>query len=162
MPEEIRVTEPLERLAALLMQASTPICVTRGPTHRIEIMNAAFETMAGCRGRRGRPLGDPGSVFEGAQLHLMEQSYCGGLRVEAVEVRAAERFFNLVYEPLHDRDGAVDGLIISAIDVTAHVASRRDLERAQQRSRFLGDASAALSESLDYARTLRRVAELAV
>ncbi len=52
--------------------------------------------------------------------------------------------------------------MISAVDVTAHVASRRDFERAQQRARFLGDASAALAESLDYARTLRRVAELAV
>ena len=54
MPEEIRVTEPLDRLAALLMQAPTPICVTRGPTHRVEIMNAAFEAMAGVRGARGR------------------------------------------------------------------------------------------------------------
>jgi signal transduction histidine kinase len=162
MPEEIRVTEPLDRLAALLMQAPTPICVTKGPTHRVEIMNAAFEALAGVRGIRGRPLADVASVFDGTQLRLLEQSYCGGERIEAAEVPSRQRFFNLTYEPLHDRNGAIDGLMISAVDVTAHVASRRDFEQAQQRSRFLGDASAALSESLDYARTLRRVAELAV
>jgi signal transduction histidine kinase len=162
MPEEIRVTEPLDHLAALLMQARTPICVTRGPSHRVEIMNAAFEAIAGVRGFRGRPLADLTSVFDGTQLRLLEQSYCGGDRVESGEVPSRERFFNLVYEPLHDRNGAIDGIMISAADVTSHVASRRDFEQAQQRSRFLSDASAALSESLDYARTLRRVAELAV
>ena len=64
MPEEIRVTAPLDRLAALLMQAPTPICVTRGPTHRIEIMNAAFEAMAGVRCVRGSPVADLASVFD--------------------------------------------------------------------------------------------------
>ncbi len=179
MPEEINVTEPLDRLASLLMQAPTPICVTRGPTHRVEIMNTAFEAMAGIRAVRGRPLGDMASAFDRAQLRLMEQSFCAGERVEAAEVTmltpaaghgaanddarpAGERFFNLVYEPLHDRNGAIEGLMISGVDVTAHVVSRHAFEEAQQRARFLGDASAALSESLDYARTLRRVAELAV
>ncbi len=86
MPEEIRVTEPLDRLAALLMQAPTPICVTRGPAHRVEIMNTAFEAMAGIDGARGRPLGEVAPAFDGAQLRLMEQSFCGGERVEAAEV----------------------------------------------------------------------------
>src|SRR5581483_4151349 len=132
MPEEIRVTEPLDRLAALLMQAPTPICVTRGPTHRVEIMNAAFEAMAGVTGARGRPLGEVGSALGAGQLRLMEQAFCLGERVEAAEVRvsaarhpghegASERFFNLVYEPLHDRIGVIEGLMISAVEVTAHV-----------------------------------------
>ncbi len=182
MSEEIRVTEPLDRLAALLMQAPTPICVTRGPTHQVEIMNVAFEAMAGVTGARGRPFSeiDPGLGSE--QLQLMERAFCRGERLEAPEValgtpgagtvggRGGEaagvamrpRFFNLVYEPLADRVGGIDGLMISAVDVSSHVASRRDFESAQRRARFLGDVSAALAESLDYTRTLHRVAELAV
>lgn len=40
--------------------------------------------------------------------------------------------------------------------------TRSELERAEARTRFLADASAALAGSLDYTRTLRRVAELSV
>ena len=104
-------------------------------------MNGAFEALAGVRGVRGRPLADVASVFDGSQLRLLEQSYCGGERIEAAEVPSRQRFFNLTYEPLHDRNGAIDGLMISAVDVTAYVASRRDFEQVQQRSRFLGDAT---------------------
>src|SRR5437588_64967 len=122
MPEEIRVTEPLDRLAALLMQAPTPICVTRGSTHQVEIMNLAFEAMVGIGGARGRPLGEVAPAFNGAQLRLMDQSLGRGERLEAAEVLIppsghrtggdgggsgdarppGERFFHLVYEPLHD------------------------------------------------------------
>ena len=46
---------------------------------------------------------------------------------------------------------------------TAESEERSDLpDEAQRRSRFLISASAALSESLDYERTLQRVAELSV
>jgi hypothetical protein len=151
MPEEIRVTEPLDRLAALLMQAPTPICVTRGPTHRVEIMNVAFETMAGVTAARGRPFSEIDSGLGGKQLQLMERAFCRGERLEAPEValtpgaggdadgppagqRMGPRFFNLVYEPLHDRAGGIDGLMISAVDVSSHVASRRDFESAQRRA----------------------------
>ena len=74
MPEEIRGTEPLARLAALLMQAPTPICVTRGPTHRIEIMNAAFEALTGGGGGRGPPRGPDAAGLDGAHLRRREQN----------------------------------------------------------------------------------------
>jgi signal transduction histidine kinase len=178
MPEEIRGSEePLDRPESLLIQAPTPICVTRGPAHRVEIMNPAFEAMAGVRDGGGRLFRDicPGFDVE-SQLSLMDRAFGCDERLTATEVAmwpppasspsppggTRESFFNLFYEPLHDGAGAVDGLMISGVEVTAHVAGRRDLELAQQHARFLVDASAALSESLDYARTLRRVAELAV
>ncbi|MCA1829215.1 MAG: GAF domain-containing protein [Myxococcales bacterium] len=41
-------------------------------------------------------------------------------------------------------------------------AARLEAERAESRARFLAEASAVLSSSLDYEQTLRRVAELAV
>jgi signal transduction histidine kinase len=162
---------------AILMQAPTPICVTRGPQHRLEIMNHAFEAVCGTTDGWGRPFREvylSGDVE--AQLRDLDRVLRTGERVVASEVptRApagggtasaappAERYFNLVYEPLRDSSGAVDGVMLSAIDVTAHVQGRKLLEQAQERSNFLVDASAALSESLDYLRTLRRVAELAV
>jgi signal transduction histidine kinase len=175
--EESTATESLDRPGSLLMQAPTPICVTRGAGHRVEIMNPAFEAMAGVRGGVGRPFGEIAADFDVAsQLDVMERALRRGERVTAAEVvmrslpageangahATGERFFTLVYEPLHDRTGAVDGLMISGVEVTAHVAGRRDREAAEQRARFLVDASAALAESLDYAQTLRRVAELAV
>jgi signal transduction histidine kinase len=155
------------------MQAPTPICVTRGPLHRIEMMNGAFQAISGAREPLGKPFRDAYPHADVApQCQMMDRAFTTGeptvvseaaLATGAGDASAAgERFFNVAYEPLRDEGGAVAGLMISAVEVTAHVLGRRTLEEAQQRSKFLVEAGAALSESLDYQRTLRRVAELAV
>src|SRR5579862_2499336 len=52
---------------------------------------------------------------------------------------------------------------MNAARSTAELGEQRETaDEVQRRSRFLISASAALSESLDYERTLQRVAELAV
>lgn len=52
-----------------------------------------------------------------------------------------------------------DGTLLGAVATNVDITERRRAERARA---FLGEAMAILSESLDAARTLRRVAELAV
>jgi len=160
-----------ERYHALLLKAPTPICVTRGPQHRIELVNPAYQIFSVGPGAVGQtfveahaPLGADG------QLSVMDRVYRTGERSAAVEATAqvrdptgaGERHFNFLYEPLRDGAGTVDGLMILAVEVTAQVEGNRALASVHRRSRFLVSASAALSESLDYERTLRRVAELAV
>ena len=122
--------------------AATPICVTRGPAHRVEIMNAAFEVTAGIRGALGRPFGD---VCAGAlaqpQLRLMDRAYAEDERLVVTDVvvrsssapaaktgapgvpTVGERRFTFVYEPLHDGAGAVDGLVTWRASATARRSS---------------------------------------
>jgi hypothetical protein len=39
-------------------------------------------------------------------------------------------YFDLVYQASRDADGAVDGILMLGVDVTAEVLARRQLERA--------------------------------
>jgi signal transduction histidine kinase len=173
MSVEIPQAELEERYLSFLLQAPTPICVTRGPGHRIELRNAAFEAAFGGGDSVGKAFREAyGHLDLDYYLQVMDRVYRVGERstIEEAAVRLREtgpagreeRFFNLTYEALRDRNHTIDGLMFLAVDVTAHVQGRRALEESQRRSRFLAMASAALSESLDYERTLRRVAELAV
>ena len=160
-----------KRYHALLLQAPTPICVTRGPRHCIELMNPAYAALSVARDAVGQTFREAhAAVCVEQHLEAMDRVYRTGERFAAEGsnfafpsvVAGAERHFNFLYEPLRDRGGAVDGLMILAVDVTAQVQGNRALEALHRRSRFLVSASTALSESLDYERTLRRVAELAV
>lgn len=165
-----------ERYHAILLQAPTPICITRGPQHRIEVANPAYCALF--------PAGDVvGKAFRDAYARVdldyyvqaMDRVFRTGERFVLTEARVGSRdpgggagsreevrYFNVVCDPLRDNAGAVDGLMILALEVTAQVDARHALEGAERRSSFLSEASAALSESLNYQRTLRRVAELAV
>lgn len=66
-----------------------------------------------------------------------------------------QRWNLLKAAPLLDEQGNVEATITIIEDVTAQ-------KRAELRSAFLAEASAALASSLDYEQTLRNVAELAV
>jgi signal transduction histidine kinase len=170
-----------ERYHAILLQAPTPICITRGPHHRVEIANPAYRALFPSPDAIGKPFRDAyrdcdldyyvqamDRVFRSGERFVVTEARVGSRDPGAdgapgdAGARTEERFFNLVYDPLHNDDGAVDGIMILALEVTAQVQARRALEAAQQRSSFLAQASAALSESLDYKKTLRRVAELSV
>jgi signal transduction histidine kinase len=170
-PPEERSHALEERYHALLLKAPTPICVTRGPQHRIELVNPAYQIFSVGPEAVGQIFAEAHAALgAGERLAVMDRVYRMGERSAAVEATAqvrdaaggGERHFNFLYEPLRDGGGTVDGLMILAVEVTAQVEGNRALEAVHRRSRFLVSASAALSESLDYERTLRRVAELAV
>jgi PAS domain S-box-containing protein len=78
------------------------------------------------------------------------------LLIRTVHRRSGEERWNLLKaSPLLDDAGEVESTIMVIEDVT-------DQKRAERRAGFLAEASRALASSLDYQRTLRNVAELAV
>jgi PAS domain S-box-containing protein len=68
---------------------------------------------------------------------------------------AVERWSLLKAAPVLDESGEVEATIMFTEDVT-------EQQRAERRAVFLAEASEVLASSLDYAQTLRNVAELAV
>jgi PAS domain S-box-containing protein len=93
------------------------------------------------------------------ERHVMEHIR-RGQRVEELEtVRVARGGtkidVSLTVSPIRDVDGRLIGASSIARDITAR-------KRAEQTTRFLADASAALFELTDHEAALRRVAELAV
>jgi PAS domain S-box-containing protein len=127
---------------------------------RYVFVNAAYEGWRGQRreeivGRRLREvIGDAGW---GAIKPHVERALAGEtVRFETrIMYPTGVRDVDVIYVPQRDAAGAVEGFVVLVNDVTEPKA-------AESRSRFLAEAAAMLSSSLDYEATLERLARLAV
>jgi signal transduction histidine kinase/DNA-binding response OmpR family regulator len=132
------------RLYAQLMQAPVPVCVFVGSDLVYELANPQYERMIGRSGIVGKPIrevfpelpGDApifqtlGQVYAGGEPYRAEE-YLVSLDFEGEGV-AADRFFKFTAQPMRDASGEVFGVIAVAIDVTAQVHARREVEVANR------------------------------
>ncbi|MEY4514008.1 MAG: hypothetical protein RLZZ450_6130 [Pseudomonadota bacterium] len=133
-----------ENLYRHFMQAPFPIAVFKGPRHIIELANS--QILLGW-GKGSEVLGSP---LEEALPELRGQPFLGwldgvletGVAYEGKEQLArlpagpngelADVYCNFVYAPLHDAEGAIEGVLVSAFDVTREVLAHREVERAHR------------------------------
>ncbi len=124
------------------MQAPFPVAVFKGPEHVIELANPS---VLRAWGKGPEILGLP---FGAAVPALKEQPFLGYLddvyrtgaaydgRAHPAQVPTGpngeieEVYFNFVYAPLRDTAGAVEGILLSAFDVTAQILARQESERS--------------------------------
>ncbi len=156
--QAVAATEHLERV---ITQAPVAMYIARGREHVFEVVNAAWYQLTGKTAAEvlGRPVRDvfPDLVAQGV-ADLIERVYDTGQPHHASALPAAldtdgdgmleEHFYNLVYQPLRDRDGAVYAIALVANDVTALEEARRQSEGAlaalaesEARFRTVQDAS---------------------
>lgn len=138
-----RVVFANEAAARLIGYRSTEEVVDTPPEHTL----ARFELID----ESGQPL-PPDRLPGRRALDGEEAEVVIGWRLRAT---GEERWSVVTSRPVFGESGAVE----FAINIFHDVTERR---RAEESVRFLAEASEVLAESLDYANTLRRVAELAV
>lgn len=120
------------------MQFTTPVCVLRGPRHVVELANPMCCEVWGCRleDAVGRPLMEVRpEAGQPPYRELLDGVLSKGERVTGREAQVVvgpegERrtvYFNFVYSPLRDEAGAVDGVLVTAFDVTDEVRAREAL-----------------------------------
>lgn len=118
-------------LRSLFKQAPGFMCVLRGPDHVFELANAAYSQMIGHRSVIGMPVSAAlpeleaedqgflglldsvyatGQTFTGRQMPFKVQHEPGG----TLEVR----YVDLVYQPITNAAGQVDGIFVEGSDVT--------------------------------------------
>ncbi len=142
------------------MQAPFPVAVFRGPTHVIDLANPTILRAWG-QGPDilGKPLAEAlpalrdqpfigyldgvfrtGAPYEGrGELARMPTGLNGALE---------DSYYNFVYAPLRDNSGAVEGILLSAFDVSSQVIAQQETERAltllraatEERARALEEA----------------------
>lgn len=152
------------RLFTLFAQAPVMIGAFEGPDHTVVVANAEWELAAGRPIRLGVPLVEALPELEGQSiLEVHDRVYRTG-RGETIHefpirfgspAAAAERYFTLLFEPLHDAEGAMLGYLMIGFDVSGQVLARRQVEeqsRALASARADADDARATAESASQAK----------
>jgi PAS domain S-box-containing protein len=130
-----------DRATSLFMETPAAIAVLRGPEHVYEFVNPLYELLSGRRA--ADLLGKPGreampelvsqgvwdvfdGVFQRDELFLRQEFPAQVARASNGSLELA--YFNFVAQPMHGLDGAVDGVLIHAVEVTEQVIARRRAE----------------------------------
>ncbi len=130
-----------QKLQQVFSQAPVAIVVVRGPQFIIEMANPSYSALVKRElvGRRFeevlpelgadvweafRRVMDTGQPFVKNEFHIPYDQNEDGI--------PEDHWFNVVYHPLCEPDGAVSGLVAVCSEVTAQVIARKALERANR------------------------------
>ncbi|HEY1417580.1 MAG TPA: PAS domain-containing sensor histidine kinase [Myxococcaceae bacterium] len=144
-----QVRNERDRFFTLFTDAPLVVVVHRGPDLIYDFVSPGTQRLVQ-RPLLGRKLRDVYPDLEGqGLLELIEGVYRTGTPASVSErlVRYRrddgtddERYIDASYTPIRDARGRVEGVLSCAVDVTARVQARRQLERTEQQLRQLSEA----------------------
>lgn len=138
----------IKQLHSLFIQAPVAICILRTPNLITELANEFCLKMLGKNEKDllGKPIfeGMPELLGQGVK-ELMEEVMLTGNPYFGNEVVIEhlmsgvlkKGYFNFVYQPLHDLEGRIDGLMIIGNEITDVVEARIKVELSERRYRQL-------------------------
>ena len=140
----------LDFLQSVLMNAPFPISVMRGPDHRFELINAFSKKLIGNRDVTGLTMLEAFPEVESqGYIALLDEVYKTGVPYIGQENyvqfdkfgdgKLQEGYFNVVYQPLYDLDGKIDGVLSAATEVTDQVLARKKVEQSEAQFVALAD-----------------------
>ncbi|MDP9088253.1 MAG: PAS domain-containing protein [Pseudomonadota bacterium] len=150
-----RAQQEQQRFEDLFEQAPTFIAVLRGPQHRIELANRNYRRLTGHCDLVGRTVAEalPDAVGQD-YLERLDQVYRSGKPQAATVAKYAmeaaagglttDHYIDFVYQPIKDRDGSVNGILVQGSDVTERVLANVALAESESRFRTLADNIPAL------------------
>jgi len=155
---EERARQQAARVDALFRQAPAIIAVFRGPEHVFELANRLYLDVVGREEQAliGKSIRDALPELEGqGYFELLDRVFATGQPYVGTELPARldrtgdgkldEAVFNFVYQPYRMADGAVEGILIHAVEVTEQVRARQRAEAlAAENARLYDEAQAAL------------------
>ncbi|GAB4234453.1 MAG: hypothetical protein Kow00121_62230 [Elainellaceae cyanobacterium] len=130
------------RLQEFFLKAPAMIAFVRGRDYVYEFANPTYLQVAGRSAEQliGKPLHEvfPEINSQGF-FEIFDQVYDTGIPFSGTETPVyydrgndgtlQEAFFNFVYQPLRNASGEVEGILMHAIEVTAQVQARRQIEQ---------------------------------
>jgi PAS domain S-box-containing protein len=156
-----------QKLHDLFMQAPVPIAIMKGPEHTFTLANPAYRALVGDRDVVGKPLRVALPDLEGQGFDvLLDHVVASGKPFfgSEVEIKLAHHaegealILNFVYTPKRDAEGRVEGVLVSATNVTEQVRARdraeslaTQLRESEERVRRVVEASGAGLWDLDVA-----------
>jgi PAS domain S-box-containing protein len=168
--ENARLAAERDQLRALFNHAPALICAQHGPEHVYTFTNPIYSQVLGNRELVGLPIREAlpevagqgffelldgvyqtGEPFLGNEMPIMIDRAGDGVPEQA--------FFNFVYAPLRDEAGVITGILTHAVEVTAMVHAREQLQRSEDRFRSLVRATSQLVWMTDAAGLVEDIPE---
>jgi PAS domain S-box-containing protein len=139
------------RLREILANAPAAIGVMRGTELRWEYLNTEYVRVLGRENASdivGKTLRESLPELENQPyIGLLEEVYRSATPFIGSEMKATlnrgpngqpeEAFFDLVFQPLRDRAGCVDGVLIHAVEVTDRINIKKHIREAEKARRLL-------------------------
>ncbi len=149
LAERARLAE-VGRLRDIVDHAPGAIALLHGPTHVIELANAAYVELTGGRDLIGRTVAEalPEVVDQGF-VDLLDHVFASGETFRAndtpvlLERQGATetRLLDFVYQPLKDANGLTTDIFVEANDVTERAMAEARLRQSEERLQLALDAS---------------------
>ncbi len=157
-----------KRLEQVFAQAPVAVCVMRGSDLRYELVNPHYEEFLPSRDFIGRPIVEVIPELDPKVMAILNEVMNTGQPYSATEFLVPldrnedgvpeDTWFNVVYHPLREVDGKVSGIVTVAIDVTAQVKDRHEVERVNRElEEFAYVASHDLQEPLRMVNTFTQL-----
>lgn len=132
-----------QRLYQVLLQLPASVAINRGPTHIYELVNPRYQQLFHDRLLQGLPIGVALPELWGQGIiEKLDHVYRTGTAhydleqetwVDITDTGQPERrYYNVLFHPLRDAHGHVDGLLNFAYDVTAQVQARQQVEQLNE------------------------------
>lgn len=144
------LAESEQRFRNLIRDASVGIILLTGDDLKVEIVNNTYGQLIGRTARElnGKVLFDIIPEAEAAFRPILEQVRNTGIPLYLNDTpytvnkdeRVISGFLNLIYQPYREQDGTITGVMVLCQDVTEQVNARRQLEKSEERFRFMLNA----------------------
>ncbi len=131
------------RLFDVLQQAPAFFALLQGPDHVITMVNPLYLRLVNNRDVLGKPVrvALPDAAEQG-YVEILDRVYREGEPYAGVDVRfdvfageglqPDERYVDFTYQPLHESDGTVSGIIVLGVDVTLRKKAHDALMKAEK------------------------------
>ena len=149
---ERRHSGEAERLKQLFDSAPSFMVVLRGPDHVYEMINASYLQLVGHRDLIGLSVREALPEVEGQGFfELLDSVYSSGEPFTGRSMKIAlqrapggpleDRLIDLVFQPVTDPDGAVNGIFVEGFDVTERHLAEEALRESEERFRLIADSA---------------------
>ncbi|MDC0711096.1 CHASE domain-containing protein [Stigmatella sp. ncwal1] len=145
-------------LQDIFMQAPAIIAILGGPRQVFEFANTACQEVLGHRELLGKPLHEAVPDLKQHGPALIEKAYRTGRPLSGREVclplrytlggRIEERYWDFFFQPRRTPDGAVDGMMVFAFEVTDQLQARQEVELSREEARRSAAQLQAITDTL--------------